>query len=80
MYLPVQVPFGTDRDTSVVLVDHSERDYANIDFATTQQMDKSVLKVDSDTSHFVLPPKGLKRGSAIKNMGSSADKSGYVKV
>ena len=63
-------------------MDHSKRDYADADFAVTQQLKKSILKEDSTTtSHVVIPPKkGIKGGGTNKNMGSSEDKSGYVMV
>ena len=62
-------------------VDHSKREYADIDFATTQKLEKSILSDDSSTSSNVkLPPKGIKGGPASKSMGSSEDKSGYVTV
>ena len=56
--------------------DHSKRDYADIDFATTQKLEKSILKDDNaSTSHVTLPPK-----LPSKNTGSVEDKSGYVEV
>ena len=57
-------------------MDHSKRDYADIDFATTQKLEKSILKDESATTSVVkLPPK-----VPSKNTGSVEDKSGYVKV
>ena len=75
----LQVPPSTD--SSELPVDHSKRDYADIDFAAVQKLEKSILIEDSSTtSNVMLPLKGIKGGAASKNMGSSEDKSGYVTV
>ena len=69
--------FLASRLTTVSLDNNnnSKRDYADIDFAVTQQLEKSILSEDSSTtSNVMLPPKDS------KNMGSSEDKSSYVMV
>ena len=72
----IQLPTPTGGSSAPPPVDHSKRDYADIDFAITQQLEKSILQDDgANTSHVKLPPK-----LPSKNMGSVEDKSGYVKV
>ena len=74
-YTHIQLPTPVG-SSSAPPIDHSKRDYADIDFATTQKLEKSILKDDNaNSSTVVLPPK-----LPSKNMGSAEDNSGYVKV
>ncbi len=72
----IQLPTPTGGSSAPPPIDHSKRDYADIDFATTIKLEKSILHDDgANTSHVTLPPK-----LPSKNMGSVEDKSSYVKV
>jgi len=78
LYTQLLPPTGNTTDPPV---DYTKRDYADIDFASTQKLEKSILKQDGPTSSVVeLQSKGAKRLGSNKNNEMTEDQSGYITV